>query len=91
MATKTTTTELRKMQAPDLLREVSAKRMEIAKVRMGVEMRQEKDTAKLSRDKKDLARLLTIARENSLKTSQKSATIPLSKSAKSRTSSSPKQ
>ncbi len=87
MATKTTITELRKMQLPDLEREVTSKRMEIAKVRIGIEMRQEKDTAKLKRDRRDLARLLTVIHEKSLNVSQKSATVPSTRSTKLRFSS----
>lgn len=55
--------ELRKMQPSDLEREVAAKRMQIAKMRIGVEIRQEKDTAKFRREKKELARMLTVLRQ----------------------------
>ncbi len=81
MAPKTTMTELRKMQAEDLKREVMSKSMTIAKIRMGVEMRQEKDTAQLRREKKDLARVLTVLKEKApgLSTSQKTSTLPAPK------------
>lgn len=79
MAQKTTITELRKMQADDLQREIVGKRMTIAKIRMGIAARQEKDTSKVRHEKKELARMLTAMREkqgeNALKGSRKTATV----------------
>ena len=85
MTKKSTMTELRKMQHLDLEREVTVKHALIAKIRLGVEMVHEKDTAKLRREKKELARLFTALREktlpraSSLNGSQKEATMPAPK------------
>ncbi len=89
MAKKTTMTELKKMQLPDLEREITAKRMHLTKVHLGVELRQEKDTAKVRFERRELARLLTARRmlqplvsargdSKALKTSAKPATLPAS-------------
>lgn len=63
MTPKTSAIELRKMQADDLTRDAAAKRLEIAKMRLGIEMRQEKDSAKYRKEKKELARMLTVLNE----------------------------
>lgn len=86
MATLASTTELRKMSVADLRKEVSEKRAEVAKLHIGVQMKTEKDTAKFAREKKHLARLLTILVEKesgeesakTLKSSQKTSTVPAS-------------
>lgn len=66
MTSPSSMTELRKMHIDDLQREAYSKRMIIAKIGIGIAMRQEKDTALLRREKKELARLLTILREKSV-------------------------
>ncbi len=63
MAIRTTLTELRNMQLPDLEKEIQQKRMSLAKMRLGLEMRSFKDSAVYRRDRKELARLLTILGE----------------------------
>lgn len=63
MATHSTLTELRNMQAADLQKEAADKRMNIAKMRLGLELRSEKDAALYRREKKDLARILTVLQE----------------------------
>ena len=82
MAKKTSMIELRKMQAPDLEREIAAKRMHLTKVHLGVELRQEKDTAKVRFERRELARLLTALGEkragSALNTSAKPATLSAS-------------
>ena len=92
MAKKTAMTELRKMQLPDLEREITAKRMHLTKVQLGVGMRQEKDTAKVRFERRELARLLTARQvlwqsqneKGALKTSQKTATVSAPASAKAK-------
>lgn len=54
------TTELRAMSASDLRKEITDKRSEVAKMKMGVMLRSEKDTARFRREKKEIARMLTI-------------------------------
>ena len=63
MATTLTAGEIRKMQRDDLLSEVTTKRGEIAKMRLGIEMGSHKDTAAYRRAKKELARMLTVLEE----------------------------
>lgn len=80
MTKKTTMTELRKMPLPDLEREIMEKRMQLTKVHLGVEMRQEKDTAKVRFERRELARMLTALNEkrssSALNTDAKTATVP---------------
>lgn len=67
------------MQAKDLLKEIDNKRLTVAKLGMTVRMQSEKDTAKYRREKKDLARMLTILGEKKvmeLKEEPKNATVP---------------
>ncbi len=70
MATHLTTTELRNMQTDDLRKEIAEKRLVVAKLQINVHMRSEKDTARFLREKKELARMLTIQNE-------KSTSVPL--------------
>ena len=62
-----------------------AKRMIVAKMHIDIEMRSEKDTALFLREKKELARMLTIETEKlasegkpqtTLKTAKKAAKVP---------------
>lgn len=85
MATHLSATELRNMQMDDLRKEIAEKRLVIAKMRINVHMRSEKDTARFLREKKELARMLTIASEKTgaavvpaLKKTSKKATVPAS-------------
>jgi ribosomal protein L29 len=71
MSKISTSAELRKMNQDDLRKEISEKRLEVAKQKMGLELRSEKDTAKYRREKRHIARLLTIENE-SKKVSEKS-------------------
>lgn len=64
MAPTISITELKKMQIPDLEREIFAQRTVLAKMSIAVAMRQEKDTAKLRREKRALARMLTVLRSS---------------------------
>lgn len=63
MATHSSITELRNMQNSDLEREAQNKREHVAKMRMAIELRAEKDTAVYRREKKELAQILTVLRE----------------------------
>jgi ribosomal protein L29 len=88
MATHLSTTELRNMQMDDLRKEITAKRMTVAKMHIDIEMRSEKDSARFLREKKELARMLTIETEpqTTLKTSRKTSTVSASAKAKTQKS-----
>lgn len=60
MATKTTMTELRKMQPKDLLKEIAQQQHIVVKLRLGVKLGKEKDSAKYIRERKQLARMKTV-------------------------------
>lgn len=87
MSQHITTTELRKMTPQDLSKEIGEKRGSIAKMRIAVAMRTQKDTAQYRREKKDLARMLTVlqeinhektSKEAPLKTPRKASKVPTS-------------
>lgn len=67
MSTHLATKELRNMQMEDLRKEALEKQLIVAKMRVQIQMGKEKDTAKYLREKKDLARLLTIINESKQK------------------------
>jgi ribosomal protein L29 len=69
MAHHTTITELRNMQHADLRKEVQEKQMTIAKMRLGLTMRSEKDSALYRRERKELARILTVLQEKEISAS----------------------
>jgi ribosomal protein L29 len=58
-----TTKELRAMSATELRKDIEALRGEVAKTRLAVQSRSEKDTAASARGKKQLARTLTVLRQ----------------------------
>ncbi|MBI3619395.1 50S ribosomal protein L29 [Candidatus Peregrinibacteria bacterium] len=60
MSTTLTTSDLRNMQKEDLVREIRSHRMTLRKMRLGIRMKKEKDTAKYRSEKRTLARMLTI-------------------------------
>jgi ribosomal protein L29 len=62
MATHSSITELQNMQTADLVREIHGKRMNIAKMRLGLTMGSEKDSALFRRERKELAQMLTVLR-----------------------------
>lgn len=72
------------MQIEDLQKEIKQKRLIVAKMHIEIEMRSEKDTARFLREKKELARMLTIVQEKNsgiapktaLKAAPKSAKVP---------------
>lgn len=82
---KTPAKELRNMSAADLASEAKALRLELAKQRMGIELKSEKDTARFARGKRQLARILTVLREKdaapALKKKGSSATVSAPKAA----------
>lgn len=63
MATTTTTKELRKMTQADLAKEIREKEGEVVKLRLGVKLGKQKDSAKYIREKKQLARMKTVQSE----------------------------
>ncbi len=82
MTTRASTAELRKMQIDELRKEIDRRRLEIAKTRLSVGMRTEKDTARFRRDKRELARMLTVltqlsaAAQPELKSKRATSRIP---------------
>ena len=69
--------ELRGMQAPDLRKEIEEKRKSVAKMRLGLEMRSFKDSAQHRREKKEIARMLTVLSEKGEQTPVKEEKTPL--------------
>jgi len=60
MSSLTTIKELRKMSAEDLRKEIIAQQNTVVKLRLGVKLGKEKDSAKYVREKKQLARMKTV-------------------------------
>lgn len=61
--------EFKAMQRPDLLREIKAQELLVTQLRVGVELKKEKDTARLKRERRRLARMQTEwTRKTSLST-----------------------
>jgi ribosomal protein L29 len=63
MAHHATPAELRNMQAADLQKELHSKQMTVAKMRLGLELRSEKDSALYRREKREIARIMTVLTE----------------------------
>ena len=85
MSSSITITELRSMSLPDLLREIRSQRSSVRKMRLQITMNTEKDTARYRREKKALARMLTVLTtkgKEPLKDSAKVATVSVSKKPK---------
>lgn len=59
MAKTSATGELRAMQMPDLAREIKAQALLVEQLRLGVELKKEKDTAKLRRERRKYAQMKT--------------------------------
>ena len=68
MATTLTTKELRNMTREDLLKDLTAQRGLVARLNMGIRLQKEKDTAKYRREKRALARMMTILTEKNSST-----------------------
>ncbi len=80
MATLPTIKELRAMQAKDLLAEIAEQANVLAKMRIDVALRSEKDTAKLRRLRRAIAQMNTVLVEkNSSATVSAPAKSPKSK------------
>jgi ribosomal protein L29 len=80
MASTLTIIDLRKMQASDLEKDLQEKKLAVAKLRIDIGMMSQKDTAKYKKEKKDVARMLTVINEKkgegmTLKTEEKTATV----------------
>ena len=60
MSTLITIKELRKMSPEDLHKEIVAQENMVVKLRLGVKLGKEKDSAKYIREKKQLARMKTV-------------------------------
>lgn len=71
MATKISIKELKNMPIEDLLREIKEQSAVVAKLRLGVKMNKEKDSAKYKKEKKQMARMKTIINEKNQKNQKK--------------------
>ena len=60
MATQLSMDELRNMNLTDLRREIREVSTLVAKMRLGIKMNKEKDTAHYRREKRQLARMQTV-------------------------------
>ncbi len=78
MIKKSTIIELRSMSQADLHKEILAKKSVVGKMRLGIQMRTEKDSARYLREKRDLARMLTAMNEKkrALPKASTPATLP---------------
>lgn len=85
MATLPTIKELRVMQAKDLQSEIAEQSRVLAKLRLDVAMGGEKDTAKLRRLRRAIARMQTVATEK-----EGTAVVELKKTKKAAKVSAPK-
>jgi len=80
MAHASTITELRNMQASELEKDLQEKKLAVAKMRIDIDMRSQKDTAQYKKEKKQVARMQTVLTEKKadgkgLKTAEKTATV----------------
>jgi|ETNmetMinimDraft_2_1059921.scaffolds.fasta_scaffold43013_3 ribosomal protein L29 len=95
MANKASIAELRKMQIKDLHGELRTQERLVSKLRLGVKLNKEKDSAKYKNEKKELARIQTILTEKQaeeLLTEQVNSTVSaLAKGAEDKTVSQKKQ
>ena len=78
MSNTTTTKELDVMNEVDLRKEIRAQELAVVKLRLGVQMGSEKDSAKYIRAKKQLARMKTSLsqRKNVSQDAKKSVSSP---------------
>jgi ribosomal protein L29 len=69
-----------KMSSDELRREVSDRRVHLQKMRLGIGLGKEKDTAKYQREKRELARMLTAlhSHKDTLKKTKKASTVSAS-------------
>lgn len=79
MSTHASYAELLKMPIEDLERDIREQNLTVRKLRMGITMMKEKDTAQLKRERRMLARMMTALGQRSteqLKTPKKTSTVP---------------
>ena len=87
MSVTTSITELRALQVADLLREIANQETLVVKLRMGVKMGMEKNSAKYVHERKQLARMKTVINEKSQKVQKVQTSAPSVTSAPSKKSS----
>ena len=80
MASTLSLTDLRKMQASDLEKDLQEKKLALAKIRLDIGMMSQKDTSQYKKSKKEISRILTVINEKkaegmTLKTDEKTATV----------------
>lgn len=63
MSAHMTMDELRKLSQEELQREIQQRRFDIAKMRLAIRLQKEKDTARLPKERRTLARLSMVLRE----------------------------
>ena len=63
MSTRLSTTELKRLTADELRREIAAKRLEVAKMRLGLELQKDKNHALYRRTRREIPRMLTVLAE----------------------------
>lgn len=83
MSTHASATELRSMQSAELLREIHLLQTSVEKLRLGIRLGKEKDTARYRREKRYLARMQTeVSRKQSesLRGTTKNSKVPASQS-----------
>jgi len=68
MSAKLTITEFRNMQMDDLMRELKEQNILVAKLRLGIKMNKEKDSAKYRREKHQIALIQTVLTEKKKET-----------------------
>lgn len=71
MKHKTSATEIRRMTAQELRRDLQVKRAESAKMRIGLQMQSEKNSGLYRAHKRDIARMTMVLREM-----EKNPTVP---------------
>lgn len=89
MSNTTTTKELRNMTPADLQKDIRTQEHSVVKLRLGVQMGSEKDSAKYVRAKKQLARMKTAL--NDSQTTEKSVSSAPTEAKKAKASSTPKK
>lgn len=76
MSKTSPTADLRKMSDSDLQRELTTRRLTLAGLAIGVRMNKEKDTALCRKERRSIARILTILRERRTKNLKENAASP---------------
>jgi ribosomal protein L29 len=81
MSTRSSASELRKLEIPDLLKEVTEKSSSAMKLRLGLQAGSNKDSSKYRQLKKEIAVLNTVLSEKRkmgmLKTPAKASKVPV--------------